>query len=104
MSYADRIATAKRVGAEAFVSLHSDVRGPGKPWSPSEGLSCLENLDAPGYVVLYSDEGPDALVAERRALALDSSSRMNEAGFLRYTSTYEGLYGLIPSDSSVLVD
>jgi len=102
--YADRIAQAERVGAEAFVSLHSDVRGPGKSWSPSEGVTCLSNVDAPGYVVIYSDEGPDLLVEQRRSLALAVSDRMSEVGFLRYSSSYEGLYATDAMDPSVLVD
>ena len=102
--YGDRIAAAERTGAEAFVSLHSDVRGPGKAWSPSEGKSCLSNVDAPGYVVIYSDEGADVLVEQRRSLALAVSNRMTEVGFLRYSSSYEGLYAPDATDSSVLVD
>lgn len=104
VAYADRVAAAAASGADAFVSLHSDVRGDGKAWSPSPGLECLQNLDAPGFVVLYSDEGPTDLVDARRTLALDVSSRLGEAGFLPYTSTYKGLYELDADDPSVLLD
>lgn len=104
VAYADRVAAAAASGADAFVSLHSDVRGEGKSWSPSSGVECLRNLDAPGFVVLYSDEGPASLVEARRGLALDVSARLGEAGFLPYTSTYEGLYAIDAEDPSVLVD
>jgi N-acetylmuramoyl-L-alanine amidase len=104
VGYAQRVAKAASSGADAFVSLHSDVRADGKPWSPSEGVECLQNTDAPGFVVLYSDEGAGTLVESRRTLALDVSARMAEAGFLPYTSTYEGLYEIDPEDPSVLVD
>ncbi|MFO0618138.1 MAG: N-acetylmuramoyl-L-alanine amidase [Polyangiaceae bacterium] len=104
VGYAERVARATASGADAFVSIHSDVRGDGKPWSPSPGLECLENLDSPGFVVLYSDEGAPALVEARHTLALDVSARMGEAGFLPYTSTYKGLYEIDPEDPSVLLD
>lgn len=102
--YAERLAEAERSHADVLVSLHSDVRGKGTPYSPYGGRICLENLDAPGFVVLYSDEGPPALVDARRALARSVSTRMGEAGFLRYTGTYDGLYDKDPSDPAVLVD
>jgi len=104
VSYGDRVAAARSVGAEAFVSIHSDIRGPGKSWSPAPGETCLKNVESPGYVVLYSDEGAPALVESRRALALGISARMKEEGFLHYTSTYEGLYALDTDDPSVLID
>lgn len=104
VGYAQRVASAASSGADAFISLHSDVRADGKPWSPSPGVECLHNTDAPGFVVLYSDEGAGPLVESRRTLALDVSARMAEAGFLPYTSTYKGLYEIDAEDPSVLVD
>jgi N-acetylmuramoyl-L-alanine amidase len=102
--YAERVAEAERARAAVFISLHSDVRGKGTPWAPQSGKSCLENVDLPGYVVLWSDEGPQPLVAQRHSLARDVSARMAEAGFLRYTGSYQGLYENDPDDLAVLVD
>jgi len=104
IGYTQRVAAAASSGADVFVSLHSDVRADGKPWSPSPGVECLQNTDAPGFVVLYSDEGTGPLVEARRTLALDISARMTEAGFLPYTSTYKGLYEIDAEDPSVLLD
>jgi N-acetylmuramoyl-L-alanine amidase len=102
--YADRVGEAQRDHAAVFVSLHSDVRGKGSSWEPQAGLSCLSNVDLPGFVVLWSDEGAPILVEARHALARDVSSRMAEAGFLRYTGDYGGLYENDSEDRAVLVD
>ena len=102
--YAERVSEAGRAQASVFISLHSDVRGKGTPWSPAAGQTCLQNVEAPGYVVLWSDEGLAPLVVARHTLARDVSARMAEAGFLRYTGSYSGLYENDPEDQAVLVD
>jgi N-acetylmuramoyl-L-alanine amidase len=105
VEYRDRIAEAAAWGAEAFVSIHSDVRGRFEMWSPSPGLSCRRSLAAPGFSVLWSDEG-DAALAERRVdLARRAARRMRETGFPPYTGAeYTGLYEADAAEPGVFVD
>src|SRR5262249_39355063 len=81
VEYAARLEEAHTWEADAFVSLHSDVRGRTERWSPSPGKECPMALDAPGFAVLFSDEGDPALVARRVALGRAVARRMVEAGF-----------------------
>ncbi len=82
--YADRVREAEAWGADAFLSLHSDVRGVARSWSPRAGLSCQRSDVEPGFAVLFSDEASDAVVAGRRKLALLVASRMSASGFVPY--------------------
>jgi N-acetylmuramoyl-L-alanine amidase len=84
VEYAERIEEAAAWGAEAFVSLHSDVRGHPERWSPAPGRTCTTASDAPGFAVLYSDEGGGPLVSARLALGRAAARHMGEAGFLPY--------------------
>jgi N-acetylmuramoyl-L-alanine amidase len=94
VEYAARLADAAAWGADAFVSLHSDVRGKIERWAPEAGLDCPIALDAPGFSVLYSDEGDADLKTRRRDLGLAAARRMADAGFLPYSGVaYVGLYG-----------
>ncbi len=91
--YAERVADAERVGADVFLSLHSDVRGQVREWSPEPGLVCRASHDAPGFTVLYSDEGPAELAAARAALCATITGSMRAAGFSAYDGAeYVGLY------------
>jgi N-acetylmuramoyl-L-alanine amidase len=93
VEYAARLEEAAAWEADAFVSLHSDVRGKAERWSPAPGLDCPVATDAPGFAVLFSDEGGPAPVARRLALGRAVARRMSEAGFLPYGGTgYTGLY------------
>ncbi|MFT3770712.1 MAG: N-acetylmuramoyl-L-alanine amidase [Minicystis sp.] len=93
VEYVDRVADADAFGAEAFVSLHSDIRGHADRWSPEPGLTCSVALEAPGFAVLYSDEGDRDLADRRLALGRAVARRMEEAGFLPYGgAAYVGLY------------
>jgi N-acetylmuramoyl-L-alanine amidase len=93
VEYAERVEGAAAWGAEAFVSLHSDVRGRADRWSPEPGRSCPVARDAPGFAVLYSDEGEGELGAARLSLGRAVARRMTEAGFLPYGgAAYVGLY------------
>ena len=65
VEYAARVEDAAAWGAAAFVSLHSDVRGRADRWSPQPGLSCPIAPDAPGFAVLYSDEGAAESAGQR---------------------------------------
>jgi N-acetylmuramoyl-L-alanine amidase len=91
--YPARVEAAERAGAEVFVSLHSDVRGSAVPWSPEPGLECPRARTAPGFSVLWSDEGDAALVASRRRLARATAASLGAIGLLPYDGAeYRGLY------------
>lgn len=91
--YAERVADAERVGADVFLSLHSDVRGQVREWSPEPGLVCRASHDAPGFTVLHSDEGQPELVEARASLCAGVSASMRAAGFSPYDGAeYLGLY------------
>jgi N-acetylmuramoyl-L-alanine amidase len=103
VEYSARLAEAARWDADAFVSLHSDVRGQVARWSPSPGQDCPVALDAPGFAVLYADEGPPELTARREALGRAVARRMIEAGFLAYGGAeYAGIYA--PDAPGAFVD
>jgi N-acetylmuramoyl-L-alanine amidase len=105
VEYRDRVDEAARWGAEAFVSLHSDVRGKSDPWAPAPGKSCPMSLSSPGFSVLWSDEGEAAAASRRATLARAVATRMREAGFLAYLGgEYTGLYEGDPQAPGVFVD
>jgi N-acetylmuramoyl-L-alanine amidase len=100
--YMTRAEDAAAWRADAFVSLHSDVRGTRDSWVPdapscttaNAGRDCGQTghnvrrcpvaLDAPGFTVLYSDEGDPKLAARRLKLGRALAHRMGEAGFTPY--------------------
>jgi N-acetylmuramoyl-L-alanine amidase len=93
VAYAARIEAARAMAADAFVSLHSDVRGTVRSWSPVPGLEARAALDAPGFSVLFADEGDVRLAERRRGLAAAVATAMHEAGFFPYGGAeYQGLY------------
>lgn len=105
LEYAKRVDEAAAWGAQAFVSLHSDVRGKVERWMPAPGRVCALALDAPGFSVLYSDEGDVALVALRHGFARAMATRMAEVGFPAYGGgSYTGLYDADDTVSGVFVD
>jgi N-acetylmuramoyl-L-alanine amidase len=105
VEYADRVADAEAWGADAFVSLHSDVRGHTDHWSPEPGRTCPMAVDAPGFAVLYSDEADAPLNERRLALGRAIASRMETAGFLPYGgAAYTGLYAPDEAARGVFVD
>lgn len=105
VEYPDRVADAQAFDAEAFVSLHSDIRGKGAPWSPSPGKTCSVAHDAPGFAVLFSDEADPALAGRRRELGRAVAHRMEAAGFLPYGgAAYVGLYEGEPGARGLFAD
>jgi N-acetylmuramoyl-L-alanine amidase len=103
--YRVRLAAARATGAEVFLSLHSDVRGDGVPAASKDGRQCYSNPDAPGFSVLWSDEGKPALVAKRKSLARVMASKMAGCGMTPYSGEdYEGLYEGDPDAPGVFVD
>jgi N-acetylmuramoyl-L-alanine amidase len=105
VSYASRLDAARKARADAFVSLHSDIRGDGEEWSPDGAKTCLRSERAPGFSVLYADEGAGPLVAKRLRLARAISDSLLDATFTAYAGgEYVGLYEGTPADRGVFVD
>lgn len=120
VEYRDRVEDADRWGADAFVSLHSDVRGKAERWTPTPaagqatlpgggpwvpGGTCPMSHAAPGFSVLWSDEGDPALCDQRLSLARAIGRRMAEAGLLSYSGAeYTGLYKADAAQPGVFVD
>ena len=105
VEYRDRLDDAAAWGAEAFISLHSDVRGKADRWAPDAGQDCPINLGAPGFSILYSDEGSAPLVEARSSLARATAIRMHDAGFLAYDgASYTGLYAADPVAPGAFLD
>jgi N-acetylmuramoyl-L-alanine amidase len=92
--YQSRIAAAEAWQADAIVSIHSDARGVLGQWSPFGGEPvCLRNTEAPGFSVLWNDEGQRDVVEARARLARAVGRRLRGAGFRPYDgSDYQGLY------------
>lgn len=101
VDYRERVEAAQAWGAAAFVSLHSDVRGQPE----RHDNDCPVSLLAPGFSVLWSDEGDPALAGSRLSLARAAARRMEEAGFLAYDGgEYTGLYAPDAVQRGVFVD
>ena len=93
VSYPRRLKDAASWGAEAILSLHADARGVAYAWQASPGTFCFRNDETPGFSVLYSDRGGQALNAARRSLARAVARRMASAGLAAYDGRdYPGLY------------
>lgn len=105
VSYRDRVDEAAQWGADAFISLHSDVRSRADRWSPRPGTSCPVSHAAPGFSVIYSDDGAAELVLARRRLARATAQRLAATGLLPYGGAgYAPLYDSDPGEAGVFVD
>ncbi len=93
LPYAERVEDAARWGADAFVSLHSDVRGRTETWSPGQGPPVPAQPRRAGVrrpVVRRRRARPLRPPARARARF---ARRMEEAGLLPYDgAAYSGLY------------
>jgi N-acetylmuramoyl-L-alanine amidase len=89
VAYADRVDDAEAFAADAFVSIHSDVRGHAVRWWPTPAESCPIAAGATGFSVLYADEGEGGLVARRLDLARALALRLASTGFAAYASGYD---------------
>jgi N-acetylmuramoyl-L-alanine amidase len=91
--YPARIAEAETWGADAIVSVHSDVRGEAWAWTSTETETCWRNDQAPGYAVLWSEDGDAKTNAGREKLGRAMARQLNAAGFRAYTGDdYGALY------------
>lgn len=105
VEYRDRVDEAAQWGADAFVSLHSDVRSRADRWSPRPGTSCPVSYAAPGFSVIYSDDGIAGLVLARQRLARATARRLGATGLLPYGGAgYAPQYDADPGEAGVFVD
>jgi N-acetylmuramoyl-L-alanine amidase len=105
VEYSDRMLRAEAWGADAIVSLHSDVRGRAEDWQPVPGRTCSRSRQAPGYAVIYSDAGERGLVARRQALARALGERLRQTRLLPYPGDgYAGDYAPEPEAHGVFLD
>ena len=105
VAYQTRVRDAEQWPAHAFVSLHSDVRGRTESWQPEPGVSCLRSRSAPGFSVLWSDEGDDASGRGRLALARATARALEALGLPAYDGgDYRGLYQGDDQQAGVFVD
>jgi N-acetylmuramoyl-L-alanine amidase len=104
VDYADRVARAEAWGAEALVSIHSDVRGRSSEWEPRPDLFCRRSRSEPGYAVIYSDDAEPALVERRRTLALELGRSLEQSRFLAYTGPSYALDYQASDEPGVFVD
>jgi len=105
VEYRDRIDEAAQWGADAFVSLHSDVRSRADRWSPRPDTSCPVSYAAPGFSVIYSDDGEASRVLPRQRLARATARRLTATGLLPYGGAgYAPLYDADPSEAGVFLD
>ncbi|MFZ5444873.1 MAG: N-acetylmuramoyl-L-alanine amidase [Myxococcota bacterium] len=92
--YRQRVAAAEAWKADVIISIHADVRGSASefPVELDGGVAmCWRNPDAPGFAVLWNDEGP--ALAGRERLGRAVGARLREAGFLAYDGyDYATLY------------
>jgi N-acetylmuramoyl-L-alanine amidase len=101
--YRPRIADAERFRADVIISLHSDSRGEASAIAQDDGGVCLRKDDAPGFAVLWNDEGPAFPGREKLGRAV--GSRLREAGFFPYTGVdYGDLYRHDAEETSGWID
>lgn len=104
-SYPERVRAAQEWGADAFVSVHSDVRGNAGVWSPRKGQTCPMADSGVGFAVLYSDEGSPELVEGRGRLARHVAVELASAGFVAYGGNeYGQVYAAAQDRDGVFVD
>ena len=92
-TYQQRKAQAEAWPADAVVSLHTDVRGTATPYTSDGQCLSYRNDHAPGFSVLWSAEGTEALNLKRQRLADSLTDALAAAGFKAYDGAdYVGLY------------
>jgi N-acetylmuramoyl-L-alanine amidase len=105
VEYGARVALAVEWRADAFVSLHSDVRGRASSSGAGGAEACPHAAEEPGFAVLWSDEGTPELVAARLDLARALARRLKDAGLVAYDGVgYREHYEADGATSGVFVD
>ena len=100
--YRPRIAAAEAFKADVIISLHSDARGEATPSFQDAGV-CWLNPNAPGFSVLWNEEGP--AFPRREKLGRAVGVRLREAGFLAYSGVdYASLYRQDEGEPSGWID
>jgi N-acetylmuramoyl-L-alanine amidase len=103
-TYAARLDAARAWRADVIISLHSDSRG-AEAYGAVGDAGCLVRADAPGFSVLYSDEGTAAVVAARARLGQAVGARLRESGFTAYDGAdYTALYRQDAVEPSLWID
>jgi N-acetylmuramoyl-L-alanine amidase len=93
VAYPDRVKEAEDWGTDVFLSIHSDARGQAVLAMAADARLCPKREGAPGFSVLWSDEGGATLLQQRHALARLLSQKLLAAGFPAYDGAdYTGLY------------
>lgn len=92
--YSERVRAADAWPADVLVSLHSDYRGKVETWTSAGETTCPRSRAAPGFSLLWSDQGDPALALRRLALARELGRTLEQVGFVAYTGgeyspTYE---------------
>ncbi len=104
VDYHQRVDDAEAWGADVFISLHSDVRGVGAPWTPRpDGPACPRSQDAPGFTVLWSDASPAAPASHDLGRAL--AEQLTAPGLPAYDGRHYGsAYDRDPDTAGLFVD
>ena len=103
LAYRPRIAAAEAWKAEVIISLHSDARGLAYEYPQGDGGMCWRSSEAPGFSVLWNDEGP--ALAAREKLGRAVGARLREAGFFEYGGVdYADLYRQDDEERSGWID
>jgi len=104
-SYQARAKTAAAWGAQALLSIHSDVRGPATLYDLQYGGPCYRQDAETGFAVLYADNADAPLNEQRQRLAVALALRLSEAGFAPYSGyDYQGIYEADPAAPGVFID
>lgn len=105
-TYVERLEQADAWRADVVVSVHSDSRGEAVEWAPwGDERRCFRRDGAPGFSVLWSEEGADALVATRAKLGRVMGARLRERGLVAYDGAdYGALYRQDEVEPSAWID
>ncbi len=92
--YRSRIAAIEQFKPQLIISLHTDARADAVPFeTAADGGTCWANATDPGFSVLWSEEGPPAVVSGRERWGRALSTKLREVGFVAYSGAdYPSLY------------
>lgn len=103
--YPQRIAAIERFKPHLVVSLHTDARADAWPHEVGpDGSICWGNASDPGFSVLWSDEGPRAIVKAREAWGRAVSRELRAAGFFPYSGEDYGSLYRTDAEAACFVD